>query len=196
MINEIINFMNENKYPISTENDFVNIVGVRSQDKDSNEFNDTMYVIRFVDGKMCFNVFPMTTDPGLSFRLKPTSWNSYGVAILKEGHYHNAWCIGNHRGYLALVQIRNVMMYVDVNRDSKLDFLPETIRVVEPCGINIHRANKNFLEKLVNRYSAGCQVVQDYNDYFWFMTLCFRHKKKHGNEFSYTLINEEDLRKD
>ena len=60
-------------------------------------------------------------------------------------------------------------------------------------GINIHRSNETWTRNTVDQYSAGCQVFNKNNDFIAFMRLCEEQRKRHGNSFTYTLINEEDL---
>ena len=61
-------------------------------------------------------------------------------------------------------------------------------------GINIHRSNPNNESKVVEKWSAGCQVFKKINDFFEFMDICNKAKNIWGNSFTYTLIKEEDLK--
>ena len=119
--------------------------------------------------------------------------NPQGTAILKEGQYINTYGLGLHRGkYMALVQKRPVTVLRDYDRNAVLDFLngtPDT----GLFGINIHRASESGTTKVVEHYSAGCQVFANATDYLLFMTLCERHKQLYGNQFTYTLIDERAL---
>jgi len=57
-------------------------------------------------------------------------------------------------------------------------------------GINIHRARKNGETYSIDRYSAGCQVFKNANDFNFFMKMCEVHKKLYGNKFTYTLVDK------
>ena len=59
--------------------------------------------------------------------------------------------------------------------------------------VNIHRSNQTFINNTVDKYSAGCQVFNNSNDFQAFIRLCEKQKELYGNSFTYTLINEEDL---
>ncbi|GAG43566.1 unnamed protein product, partial [marine sediment metagenome] len=46
---------------------------------------------------------------------------------------------------------------------------------------------------VVGKWSAGCQVLQDAEHFAFLMTLCERARKKFGNSFTYTLLEENDF---
>ena len=170
----------------------LNIVGVRSDSTRPNAFDDTIYVFfNNSEGKLVEHKFQATTDPGTYWLKNPM--NPQGTAILKEGQYLNTYGLGLHRGkYMALVQKRPVTVLRDYDRNAVLDFLngtPDT----GLFGINIHRASETGTTKVVEHYSAGCQVFANATDYLLFMTLCERHKQLYGNQFTYTLIDERAL---
>ena len=170
----------------------LNIVGVRSDSTRPNTFDDTIYVFfNNSEGKLIEHRFQATTDPGTYWLKNPM--NPQGTAILKEGQYINTYGLGLHRGkYMALVQKRPVTVLRDYDRNAVLDFLngtPDT----GLFGINIHRASESGTTKVVEHYSAGCQVFANATDYLLFMTLCERHKQLYGNQFTYTLIDERAL---
>ena len=170
----------------------LNIVGVRSDSTKPNAFDDTIYVFfNNSEGKLVEHKFQATTDPGTYWLKNPM--NPQGTAILKEGQYINTYGLGLHRGkYMALVQKRPVTVLRDYDRNAVLDFLngtPDT----GLFGINIHRASESGTTKVVEHYSAGCQVFANATDYLLFMTLCERHKQLYGNQFTYTLIDERAL---
>ena len=62
-------------------------------------------------------------------------------------------------------------------------------------GINIHRSNPYNESYIVNKWSAGCQVFKKVEDFNSFMELCRASAKLYGRRFTYTLIDEKDLRK-
>jgi len=170
----------------------LNIVGVRSDSTRPNSFDDTIYVFfNNSEGKLIEHKFQATTDPGTYWLKNPM--NPQGTAILKEGQYLNTYGLGLHRGkYMALVQKKPVTVLRDYDRNAVLDFLngkPD----IGLFGINIHRASENGTTKIVEHYSAGCQVFANATEYLLFMTLCERHKQLYGNQFTYTLIDERAL---
>ena len=72
----------------------------------------------------------------------------------------------------------------------------DTARVEEDTGlhaVNIHRANAHRPSIQVGRWSAGSQVVQDPDQFAFLLMLCDRAKEKFGNNFTYTLLEEEDF---
>ena len=170
----------------------LNIVGIRSNSTKPNSFDDTLNIYyKTSDGKWQFHQFAATTDPGTYWLLNPM--NPQGTAIVKHGQYINSHRIGMHRGkYLALVQQRPLTIIRDYDRNATLDFMngKEETGIY---GINIHHASVNGTTRTVDKYSAGCQVFANINDFTLFMQLAERHKQLYGNEFTYTLIDERAL---
>lgn len=170
----------------------LNIIGIRATgNKVTNKFDDFI-VVEYLDiyGIKTRDIFPATTDPGLSSMLRPV--NSKGCAILVPGQYRAAWMIGYHQGkYEALVQAKPVKVYRDHNKDTVYDLNPKTIEE-GTFGINIHKAGTN--STLVNGWSAGCQVIQNTKNFNKLMKLAhYQFSQGYGARFTYTLLNEEDL---
>ncbi len=167
----------------------LNIVGIRANSIVPNRFDDELHVFfNNGKGKWIHYFFPATTDPGTFWLQNPA--NPQGTAILMQGQYRNAYEIGLHRGqYYALVQRLPVTVMRDYDRHAVLDFRngkPDT----GLFGINIHRASASGTTKVVDRYSAGCQVFANAADFTAFMQLCENHRRLYGNQFTYTLIDQ------
>lgn len=169
----------------------LNIVGLRTGDMTANRFNDWLLVFYLFDGHWNFFAFPTTTDPGTFFRTNPI--NVKGTAILKPGQYRGMWKIGKHKGYKALQQVKPCTVYRDANRDAYLDMTDQEEQT-GIFGINGHRSNASRASTQVDRWSAGCQVLQDPDQFKFFLTLCDRAVVKFGNSFTYTLLMEEDFK--
>ena len=173
----------------------LNIIGVRANNnnKVTNLYDDILVVIyRTPNGKLTRQVYNITTEPGTYYMSKEFI-NPKGTAILVPGQYRGCWQLALHRGkYKALCQKKPVKVYRDGNKDDKYDLKPETIDT-GIFGINIHRSNQTWVRNTVDQYSAGCQVFNNSNDFQAFIRLCEKQKELYGNNFTYTLINEEDL---
>lgn len=169
----------------------LNLIGVRSNDLTPNVFNDWFCVMWKFEGNWNLNVFKCTTDPGLYWLEKPM--NEHGTAILKEGQHRGMWTRGMHQGkYPALVQAEPVTVIRDYNRDNKLDF--DLGRLDAGLfGINGHRANSKWESIQVDKWSAGCQVLSNPQEFDQLITLCDESRKHWGNSFTYTLLSENDL---
>ena len=174
----------------------VNIVGVRNSEtkgRVTNAFDDCITISYKIDGEWQFHCFPCTTDPG-------THWvenilNDRGVAILKPGQYRGSHKLRLHQGkYLALGQKKPMKIYRDANLDGKYDLIEESVRE-ELIGINIHRATGRSGGKStrVDKWSAGCQVIADNDDWHEFLDICQSAREIHGNSFSYTLLESKDI---
>lgn len=169
----------------------LNIVGIRTADMTPNKFNDWEYVFWKFAGSWEVMKFPITTDPGLYYLKNPI--NELGTAILKPGQYLNVWQKGLHQGkYPALRQVGNFTVYRDANRDDKYD-LNGKEQTGSTFGINNHRAIENGRSVMVDKWSAGCQVFQDYYQFEIFMRLVSEAEKSGVTHFTYTLIEEKDL---
>jgi len=165
----------------------LNIVGERKDSTISNLFDDKLYVFWVDDkGKWSGREYPITTDPGTYWLKNPMNVN--GTAILKAGQYLNSHAIGLHKGqYTALVQSKPVTVIRDYDRNAVLDF-NNGKEQTGTFGINIHKASNVTSE--VNKWSAGCQVFKNVNDYDDFINLAKKHREVNGNTFTYTLIDE------
>lgn len=169
----------------------LNIVGIRTKDMTSNRFNDWLTVFYISDGQWNFFPFPCTTDPGTYYRTDPI--NVKGTAIMKSGQYRGLWKVGKHKGYKALQQKNPCTVYRDANLDAFLD----TKGIKQDTGlfgINCHRSNAGRASTRVDKWSAGCQVLQDPDHFVFLMALCDRAAGKFGNSFTYTLLTHEDFR--
>lgn len=166
----------------------LNLFGVRSKG-DANSFDDYVGVMYPASSRWELFLFSATTDPGTYWRNHPM--NVDGTAILKPGQYRGAYKVGKHRGYRALEQVGDVTVYRDDDRDDELD-----VGLVEQTGvfkINIHRAHQTHTSSVVNRWSAGCQVIADPIHFDFLMRLCTEAAHVWGNRFTYTLLEESDF---
>ncbi len=83
-------------------------------------------------------------------------------------------------------------VYRDADRDDQVDPDGETQSGV--FGINIHRANPERPSGQVDRWSAGCQVIQDPDHFDFIMVLAKRAMERWGNSLTYTLLTAEELK--
>jgi len=190
-LNQLKRSLKSLDYPILTKPFELNIVGIRSADALPNKFDDLIAVFYTDDkGVEIYKTYPATTDTGTYWLKNP--YSSMGSAALKKGIYKNAYAIGNHRGYTALVQVKPVTTYRDLDRNAVFDFGTKTTTGI--YGINIHKAGAN--SENVDNWSAGCQVFKKNLDFDEFMRLAQKHKTLHGNAFTYILLDErEDVKK-
>jgi hypothetical protein len=191
-LQNILNAMARKKYIIYQEPNKLNIVGVRANTAEPNSFDDTINVFyKNSGGSWQFKSYRSTTDPGTFYLNAPMNVN--GTAIVIPGQYINSHQIGLHKGeYTALVQRGPIKVTRDFNKDSKLDFKSGR-EETGYFGINIHRATSSGTSTTVNKWSAGCQVFASSSEFAEFISLCQQHSSQHGNNFTYTLLEEADL---
>lgn len=155
-------------------------IGIRSKANLKNQFDDLFIVIE--NDKISY--YTCTTNPG-------THWlknlmNPKGTAVLVPDQYVDTWKIGLHQGkYKAFVQDKPVRVYRDKNKN---DIAEETLSIEKGMfGINIHRANDKFVSKLVDKWSAGCTVLNSPSD---FMDVLMKAERTQSKYFTYTLLRE------
>ena len=169
----------------------VNLFGIRRKTK-VDEFDDILGIAYRDDfGNGIVLEHKGTTDPG-KYWLETKMGNVQGTAILIPGHYPRCWQIGDHKGYPALVQKgMPFKVWRDNDQDGDLDFGGKEYKDV--TGLNMHTTS--FLSEIekVGAYSAGCQVRQKDEDHRMVMEILQVSALLHGNSFSYTLIDQNEL---
>lgn len=156
------------------------LVGIRSKANKPNEFDDLIAVI---DNNQ-ISWYTCTTNPGTHWLLNLL--NPKGAALLKPGQWKDSWQVGLHQGkYQALTQCKPITVFRDGNKNN----IAEESKVTETgiFGINIHRANEKLVSKLIDKWSAGCQVLNNPQQFSELLTKCKQSKLK---TFTYTLLNE------
>lgn len=161
------------------------LIGVRSKADIPNSFDDKLYLVNEINpANPLFLETSCTTNPGLYWMQKVV--NAKGAAVLKPGQYLNAWQLGKHKGvYEALVQRLPVTVFRDNDKDNKAE--EQGIEDTGIFGINIHRANASAVSKIIDQWSAGCQVINDPQVYAKIIQAC---KDSGYKTFSYTLLRE------
>lgn len=170
----------------------MNIFGIRTNNTNSGQFDDILgYLYKDGDGKWHSVQSAGTTDTG-TYWLNNIWSGQKGSAILSEGQYKNAYQLGTHYSYTAFVQTGGkVTIYRDYNRDSILDYDNAT-KESGFFGINLHRAKSSGKTEYIEKYSAGCQVWQDVNDFNDALEFGKKHKERYENKFTYTLFDERN----
>tara|TARA_R110002051_G_scaffold121244_1_gene194464 strand:- start:436 stop:1014 length:579 start_codon:yes stop_codon:yes gene_type:complete len=192
MLPPILQRVKDLGHEVFTDGDYdLNIVGIRTESREANKFDDIMTCTYKQDGTWITKYWPCTTDPGTYHLDNP--YHVVGTAILVPGQYRGVYKLDLHSGkYLALCQ-RNgkVKVYRDPNKDEVLDMDPDTIQEGF-FGINIHRASSKRTSTQVDRWSAGCQVFASHDDLAELLTLAkFQQDKRGWPSFTYTLIEED-----
>ena len=176
-------------YSVATRPYELNIFGVRANKTQPNTFDDQLYAF-YKDDKGAWKgrVYQITTDPGTYWLKNPMQVS--GTAILKSGQYKNTYKIGLHQGkYEALVQSGPVTIIRDYDRNAIADY-NNGKESTGTFGINIHRALSSGTTKNVDKWSAGCQVFANADDYNEFLQMAKKHSGLYGNTFTYTLVDE------
>lgn len=177
----------------------LNIFGIRGKDRSAGKFDDLICVL-YRDESNQWQLFtaPATADPGKHYLKNPL--NEDGTAILLPQQCRGAFKLGIHGrswasgGYEALEQVAPMLYIRDNDKNSTLDVIGRVFRA--NLKTNLHRASRWKIVGFVEKFSAGCQVVQSYRKFRELIELC-KLSIKHGyeNSFTYTLFKEEDFLK-
>lgn len=195
ILSQIIKTMKSKNYAVFEHDSKpfnLNIVGIRSTEIKVNEFNDWMVVFWKYQGKWSQYWMRCTTLAGLYYLEKPT--NPQGCAILCDGQYRSTYKLDLHAGkYKALCQ-RNgeVEVWRDNDKDTEFDFNMDS-KEWGYFGINIHRASSSKTLAEIDNYSAGCQVIQNPQNFDTFIQICEQSELFFSNSFTYTLLNQKDI---
>ena len=178
-------------YTLRRGNYELNIIGIRDENAKANSFDDTICVLfkdEYNDDVLV--CFPATTDPGTFWLEHPM--NVKGCAIMSEGQYIDAYKIGIHKNYKALQQIGEINYVRDNNKDDVLDF-NAPFKSKGNFATNIHHADEAEKSVRVDKWSAGCQVIQ--KGWHEFIELCEKSRLiTERNLFDYTLLNIHDVK--
>lgn len=182
-------------YKLEESKGYPNLFGIRSKNQGTDQFDDKIGAIVFVDNSPKLFMYDGTTDPGLYYLKNPM--RKEGTAILIPGQYINCFKVGTHKGYRAYEQIGNMTYIRDNNKDKYLDMVSKGSNGMFKGNIksNLHRASQYKKSKLVDKWSAACQVVADPKEYSVLLGLGVDASSIYGleNKFNYTLFREEDF---
>jgi hypothetical protein len=188
-IKTLVKVLKAKSYKVYEDPYKLNIVGIRSDITKPNSFDDRIYAFyKNKEDQWEGFGYTATTDAGTYWLNNPMQ--STGTALLKGGQYINSHKLGLHRGkYKALTQQNPVVVVRDYDRNAVLDF-NNGREETGLFGINVHRASATGTTKTIDKYSAGCQVFSNADDFAHFLQLAEASKDKNGNNFTYTLIDE------
>ena len=163
------------------------IIGIRSnlESREANKFACTFHLFH---GRKLVLSTSGTTVPGKPILLGGFKrFNKKGAAVLKSDVvYYDVW---KYAGWL--LGLKQLGAPVWVCRDGNLNDKAEQTGIATKgwYGINFHTATRNYLKnliiKLINGWSAGCQVANNTKDYREIIKRC-----KDQDAVTYTLLDE------
>jgi hypothetical protein len=161
----------------------LNLIGFRRISGEFNTWKDYLGAFWFEGTQPYFKLFPGTTVPG-RYYLIDKFLNPKGCAVMLPGQYVDSYQLGKHKGKEAFVQRSKIRYFRDNNKNSIIDNAGGVFDDI--IGLNIHTTHGVF--PFVNKYSAGCQVYQDPQQFEWVLELAREHADRYGNKFNYTLM--------
>ena len=162
--------------------DKVNLIGIRTNNNNPDTWNDFIAI----EFKGKFYVFQGTTRPGVYWLQHPM--RESGTFVMIPGQHIDCWKKGLHNGYPALVQCKTVPGWRDADKDNIVD--PGAKVYTDGQGVDIHHAHETVVQNVIDKYSAGCQVLRKYFDWQVFFET---YSESTQEFFSYTLLMENDL---
>ena len=142
-----------------------------------------------------------TTDPSVFYTKDKNERNPNGTFHLDYGFHEKIWIIGTHKGHEAFQNKWPECNPTRGWRDTDFNFKKDSWdkEVKEYCGINFHRMHLSIIQKLIGRYSAGCQVVNPINDYLKILADAKKTEMYKINKlcaFNYMLFNINEIPKE
>ena len=185
------------EYELNNTPYYPNLFGIRSKENIPNAFNDLIGAIYYNGTTWDMLLVEGTTDAGLYWQQNPMNIN--GTAVIIPGQYKNCYKVGLHTGYKAYQQV-GVMNYIrDNNKDKVLDLLYKVVgfkKYREIAATNLHHASNTSTSSVVDKWSAGCQVVAGIVNFGKLLGLGERWVTLNPtkNLFNYTLFEEQDIK--
>ena len=198
----IADYMRHKKYLLFAGSGYYNIIYIEGMNANGslnsdapNHFNDRRLVLQTIGGiPQIIGNWEATTEPGSHYTHKPM--NPLGAARIKFGQY-TSWRVGMHgtlNRHEALVQVRDVSVHRDFNKDFKRTGDRSTTGLY---GINQHWGYDLPLND-ISTASAGCLVGRAKSGHKEFMNLVksdVRYKKDPSFVFTTTIIPGDELDK-
>jgi hypothetical protein len=194
LANRIFNLCNDRGYALDLQPGAVNIIGIEGMSPSGNpnndapdQWNDSIGLLSLVDRvpkMLC--LYQGTTEPGRYYTMNPL--NPGGAARLQLGQHKKLWIVGQHRGYEAMQQVGAATLVRDKNRNAQRD---DKVTVERGNGINLHSTSPRFIPSIVDRFSAGCVVIQRWNEFQQLMKLIkgsTQYKNNRSAQFDFTLL--------
>ncbi len=183
----ILEVMEELGFRVFRGVESINLIGFRSLSRVAGAFDDWICTVMLsTEGQWVTKWYPATTDPGVPWLRSPM--NHAGAAVVAHGQILGAFTMGLHLGvYRCLVQAKPIGVLRDDNRNDLID--PPAGSDVGWHGIQLHRASAVRLVDEVGKFSAGCQVVQDPDDYDDLISDVDLSMLRHGPTVSYSLVD-------
>lgn len=181
----LINYYKVKDYPVRP----FNLFGIRDESGMSKDIiNDKLGFFSEKEFFICTG----TTDPGVLWTVSAER-NKAGTFHLLEGFHERIWTFGKHKGYDALVNDYKHCKPTRGWRDANYNFVRDAkdVEVCDYFGVNFHRMNENAIMKIIGKYSAGCQVVQNIQDFRYI----YQKAKESGETiFNYMLFKIDEVR--
>jgi len=204
-VDKVIAAMQKKEYLIYANTDYgrnkLNIVGIKNVDKNINKpstnyFSDIIVMFYYDDnGIRHERIGRFTSVPGLYYQATAFYPGQKRSIAMEEGQYVDAYKQGTHINTpLALVQ-KDKILY---RRDKSLNSIYNNDGYEKANNAtNIHSSGNYGADdpkKLINNWSAGCQVFRNKSDFDWMgKAASYQIAKTNHKLFTYTLLNIRNI---
>ena len=158
------------------------------------QWNDIFFIFWFYNGLVNMVQWKGTADPGAFYLKDPM--NVKGSAIIPDGQHLGLFGEGMHKGrYWALTPCRELAVwripegwtYADIDKLSNLELDTGW------HGTNSHRAHDEVEVMKIGKYSAGCQVTLNPDEYDVAVEIWKKGFEYWGPKLSFTIVNINDF---
>jgi len=165
----------------------LNIFAIR-KNINTDVFDDEFYIAYEDEGIKRVVSYPCTTESGKYYLNNPM--NPKGTAIIVPNQYLSAFKFGLHKGkYECLRQHKQLQYWRDFDGDDNHNLSGKIYE--EIAYTNIHHAGTN--SNIVGKYSAGCIVFKNKQNFKDMMKLAHKSAKLYGSTFTFTLFDEIEV---
>lgn len=169
------------KYAITTMPGFY--LGEEDDSKTSNEFNFFVAGQQMTNGK--------TATALINVKQSKRMINRGGLGILRPSQMIDTFELGTWAQKDALIAKKPQPVFRDLSTTDTITYTVGVKTVEWGSNCYLHRADVNTIN--VDNWSEGSQVFKTAGQFEDFIALCKKHRDKHGNSFSYSLIEDKDL---
>lgn len=203
-VDKVIAAMQKKGYSIYSNTSYgvnkLNIVGIRNVDKDFNKpvtnyFSDIIVMFYYDErGVRHERIGRFTSVPGLYYQARQFGGAGRSIST-KEGQYKAAYYQGFHNSQAKAMRQNSKIPYT---QDKSLNSIYNNNgSELANNGTNIHNSgaySPNDPKKLINNWSAGCQVFRNIADFNWMSRAADNQIiKTKLKTFDYTLLNIRDI---
>jgi hypothetical protein len=180
----------------------VTLLSIRNPETLSVDVWDDKTIALWYDSSKKLNIFQCTstTHPGINYLMKPFRGTKGPICMLDGIQFRGLYKLmdkGHNPpsgGYRAFRQVKPAEYVRDTNLNSVNDYnnlIKNPNNIIKGIfNTNLHRASQYKINNLIGPWSAGCQVIQKYEDFIQLIAIGNKQIEMGlGDTFSYGILN-------